>query len=608
MTSSTGEERSAYDRVPVWDGTPSTYRRFETAVEWWLEAENLDVPYSLAARLTQRLRGPARARAEEFKPHELRPIRSWYSKFPSAPRPIPDPRHQRPEGRLLRPDDDDAASVISVHSAPTPGDEPRRRTRSRGAQRDDAFPETVAVVPRDESYVNLRFGIDTLMDAMKVVAGVGARDMQRTKAELLDSFHGELFKRKAGQSILDWNTDFRKMLVRLKEAQVIISPEEAGWKLKHRMGLSQGRMELLDVATGSSLDPEIIQLHSERLFRSIHHAEKNLAPRGAFPSKLASLLKYKANNSSGSTAGGSTSARTSSSGGWRSTVSSSSRNDRRAHQAVQVEDAIPENAAVENDDATNTENPDEHETFEAALERELVAAAEELDVLEAEGGGEDETEIATAMEEAVERLADAYMTMREAKLQLAERRKDRQYNGPRPKGGGKGAAKAQPRKLGAPANAAQDKIAVRKADSKCFDCLEKGHWAGDKACKKHGAGLGRSSSTNEATAEVAEACGVCCDNDLEFAPGAQYNNTYHGHTEFADCPDLAQADLGSLGSDLPERRVSCWADAMSSDSDANDALVSDHVLETKTSQIAAVDDPDAGASDSACDKTVCGNV
>ena len=296
MTSSTGEERSAYDRVPVWDGTPSTYRRFETAVEWWLEAENLDVPYSLAGRLTHRLRGPARARAEEFKPHELRPIRSWYSKFPSAPRPVPDPRHQRPEGRLLRPDDDDVASMISVHSAPTPGDEPRRRTRSRGAQRDDAFPETVAVVPRDESYVNLRFGIDTLMDAMKVVAGVGARDMQRTKAELLDSFHGELFKRKAGQSILDWNTDFRKMLVRLKEAQVIISPEEAGWKLKHRMGLSQGRMELLDVATGSSLDPEIIQLHSERLFRSIHHAEKNLAPRGAFPSKLASLLKQRRTN------------------------------------------------------------------------------------------------------------------------------------------------------------------------------------------------------------------------------------------------------------------------------------------------------------------------
>ena len=101
---------------------------------------------------------------------------------------------------------------------------------------------------------------------------------------------------------------------------------------------------------------------------------------------------------------------------------------------------------MENDDTTNAECPDEHETFEAALERELVAAAEELDVLEAEGGGEDETEIATAMEEAVERLADAYMTMREAKLQLAEKRKDRQYNGPRQKGG----AKAQPRKPGAP--------------------------------------------------------------------------------------------------------------------------------------------------------------
>ena len=128
--------------------------------------------------------------------------------------------------------------------------------------------------------MNFRLGIDTLMDAMKIVAGVGASDMQRTKAELLDSFHGEVFKRKAGQSILDWNTDFRKMLVRLKEAQVIISPVEAGWKLKHHMGFSQGHMELFDVATGSSLDPEITQLHSERLFRSIHPAEKNLAPRG----------------------------------------------------------------------------------------------------------------------------------------------------------------------------------------------------------------------------------------------------------------------------------------------------------------------------------------
>ena len=522
MASSTGEGRSAYDRVPVWDGTPSTYRRFETAMEWWLEAENFDVPYSLAARLTQRLRGPAMARAEEFKPHELRPIRLWYSKFPSAPRPVLDLRHHRPDGRLLRldDDDDDVASVISVRSAPTPGDAPRRRSCSRGANLDDVSPEPAAVVLHNESYVNLRFGIDTLMDAMKIVAGVGARDMQRTKAELLDSFHGELFKRKAGQSISDWNTDFRKMLVRLKDAQVIISLEEAGWKLKHRMGLSQGRMELLDVATGSSLDPGIVQLHSERLFCSIHHAEKNLAPRGAFPSKFASLLEYKTGNTSGSTAGGSTSARSSTTGGWRSTVSSSSRGN-RANQA-ELEDAIPENTTAENDDATNAETPDENDTFEAALERELVAAAEEFDVLEAEGGGEEETEVATAMEEALERFAGAYMTMREAKLQLAEKRKDRQYNGPRPKGGGKGAAKAQPRKPGAPANAAaQDKIAARKADSTCFDCLEKGHWAGDKVCKKPGAGFGRSCA-NEATAEVAEACGVCCDNDqvAEARPAA----------------------------------------------------------------------------------------
>ena len=120
------------------------------------------------------------------------------------------------------------------------------------------------------------------------------------------------------------------------------------------------------------------------------------------------------------------------------------------------------------------------------------------------------------------------MTMRGAKLQLAEKRKGRQHNGPRPKGGGEGTAKAQPRKPGTPANAAQDKVAARKADSKCFDCLEKGHWAGDKVCEKPGAGLGRSSA-NEATAEVAEACGLCRDSDLDVAPCAQYNGTYHGH-------------------------------------------------------------------------------
>ena len=50
-------------RVPAWDGNPRTYEDYRRKVEWWLEGEKLNVPYSLAARLVRKLSGAAKLRA-----------------------------------------------------------------------------------------------------------------------------------------------------------------------------------------------------------------------------------------------------------------------------------------------------------------------------------------------------------------------------------------------------------------------------------------------------------------------------------------------------------------------------------------------------------------
>eukprot|EP00969_Alexandrium_andersonii_P197865 8740974-Alexandrium_andersonii.AAC.1 len=58
------EDSSADDRIPSWDGNPRTFEEFRRKVDWWLEGEKLDVPYSLAARLARKLTGAAKLRAE----------------------------------------------------------------------------------------------------------------------------------------------------------------------------------------------------------------------------------------------------------------------------------------------------------------------------------------------------------------------------------------------------------------------------------------------------------------------------------------------------------------------------------------------------------------
>ena len=65
----------AFQRIPAWDGTPSRWRRYKQDVELWLEGEDLDVRFSLAARMVTKLSGTARTQARLIPLEELRPVR-----------------------------------------------------------------------------------------------------------------------------------------------------------------------------------------------------------------------------------------------------------------------------------------------------------------------------------------------------------------------------------------------------------------------------------------------------------------------------------------------------------------------------------------------------
>ena len=95
------------------------------------------------------------------------------------------------------------------------------------------------------------------------------------------------------------------------------------------------------------------------------------------------------------------------------------------------------------------------------------------------------------------------MSIREARVKLAEIRKDRGFKGP---GFGSGAP-AKGRGRGSAS------IQAKKKDGKhvCFDCGLPGHWAGDEGCTKPGQGLGRAKARPAKSVEIAE---VVAENEV----------------------------------------------------------------------------------------------
>ena len=63
----------AWGKVPIWDGSPQSWRAFQREMRWWLSALDLEgtKKYNLAARWLLRQSGVVRQRGEEFLPEEV---------------------------------------------------------------------------------------------------------------------------------------------------------------------------------------------------------------------------------------------------------------------------------------------------------------------------------------------------------------------------------------------------------------------------------------------------------------------------------------------------------------------------------------------------------
>ncbi len=165
-----------------------------------------------------------------------------------------------------------------------------------------------------------------------------------------------------------------------------------------------------------------------------------------------------------------------------------------------------EHLAEQDDDEGDAEEPlDGAEPgldLEAALQHELAEAAHEADALEAAG---EEPEVVEALDESAQRVAEALISLRTARAKASAVKKDRK--GGFPAAAGRSASPAVTRSsggLGAVGrHPAAQKVQRDKEKSDCWDCLERGHWAGDPACKMPGAGLGRPKSRNASQAEAA---------------------------------------------------------------------------------------------------------
>ena len=134
------------------------------------------------------------------------------------------------------------------------------------------------------------------------------------------------------------------------------------------------------------------------------------------------------------------------------------------------EELVP---AEDDPGAQNGEAP----SLEEVLQMEAECLASELQELEDEGVVE--PALIEELESGVETEAESLVTMREARNRIAEVRKDRGFG---KIGGGKGQKGKQPKVHGNQATAL-------KSSTTCWDCGEKGHWAGDSQCMRPGAGL-----------------------------------------------------------------------------------------------------------------------
>jgi len=503
-------------KVPVWDGSPATWRSFKREMSWWVQSLDLEqtMKYNLAARWLLRQGGVVRQRGEEFTPQELECKRAEKATDPDTG-------------------------------------------------------ETIVLVEADPLH-----GLNKLLDALESING--KTDLDK-KGELRHLFYNEL-RRKPGERISEFCTRFRTLTADLRSEGIQLPAAELGWFLREKLGLDGIRKQLLETALAGQDSYEAVEREVLRLFKDLHVSDPlQRRPFGGGDGKPSLMQRFLSSSGSSSgrpsTLAPSTASssmhrpfRSSASVSSRSTFRSSrSSNPGQARQSYVTEADVTE----EHDDGEAELIPDdagkEEPSLEEVLQSEAATLAADLEALEAEGV---EPELLEELETGVESAAEALVSMREARTKINEVKRDRGY-------GRSGNAVSQSKPHGNQVNRAT-------ATTRCFDCNLPGHWAGDKECKKPGAGLGKSEKKPGKHVMIAEAM------NTEYVMPAE--------TFGEDPPEPHEINAVSAVKGLPTSTLS----------EALSMQTSTVVLEKSPQLELASDKKLVGALDSACNRTVTG--
>ena len=217
----------AFARIPGWDGNPNTWWRYKQDVELWLEGEDLEVKYSVAARMVQKLTGTARIRANLLDVRHLRP--------------------QRPVARVPAVVDSDGNEITA---------------------------EVPAVL------ADWRAGIDYLLEDLEKMPGIPK--VVRKGAQR--SWFYESLTRRPGETMANWLTRFRAGLKRCADEGVKMdNQEDLGWWLVKKSLLSKERKERLLARLTTDYDYAEVEREMLAIFTDIHVGEGRPQPPGPRP-------------------------------------------------------------------------------------------------------------------------------------------------------------------------------------------------------------------------------------------------------------------------------------------------------------------------------------
>ena len=436
-------------------------------------------------------------------------------------------------------------------------------------------PAVTGIDPQDGSTIeiepeDLLFGLNKLLKALETING--KTDLDK-KGELRSAFYLDL-KRKPGERIGEFCTRYRTLVADLRAEGINLPSAELGWFLREKLGLDPLRKQHLETALAGKDGYEEVEGEVLRLFKELHVADplhrKALDNRDGRPSLMRRFLQ--SSSGSGTTSSGPSSSRGSMPQSFRSSTTSSttsrqsfrSRPPFPSRQAMATEVEVQEG---EPDDAGGEEElvADEEVAPGQSLEEVLQAEAEQLatDLQELEAGG-CEPELLEELESGVETAAEALVSMKEARARINDVKKDRGYG-----------------KAGAPKESAKphgNQVSNQKKVTRCFDCDQLGHWAGDKSCPRPGAGLGRKNKKDGKQVMITE---VASEVPAVGAPLSPVNETMMVNTfAGAEMKSLSEA-LSSTQEDPPEASFAA-------------GLARDKML--------------VGALDTACNRTVTGMV